>query len=91
MIIVLLNFIIAVISETYERVIGDKVIYIYRDKAQLNLEYFQILHHFKVLRSNLQSIKYMVFTISRDVILRENDQCWMGFVDSLKKHISSNN
>ena len=73
MIVVLLNFIIAVISETYERVIGDKVRYIYRDKAQLNLEYFQILHHFKILRGNLQSIKYMVFTISRDVILREND------------------
>ena len=40
MIIVLLNFLIAVISETYERVYSDKMICFYKDKAVLNLEYF---------------------------------------------------
>ena len=40
MIIILLNFLIAVISETYERVYSDKMVCIYIDKAILNLEYF---------------------------------------------------
>ena len=42
MIIVLLNFLIAVISQTYERVFSMKIICMYTDKAELNLEYFQI-------------------------------------------------
>ena len=42
MIVVLLNFLIAVITQTYESVYGKKVIYIFNDKAALNKEYFQI-------------------------------------------------
>lgn len=40
MIVTLLNFLIAVITQTYERVYCNKIIYIFRDKAALNLEYF---------------------------------------------------
>jgi len=47
MIIVLLNFLIAVISETYERVYGEKTICFFIDKAVLNLEYFQIIDSFQ--------------------------------------------
>jgi len=30
----------------------------------------------------------MVFTISSDVIIDDDDGVWLGFVDAIKKHVS---
>lgn len=43
MIILLLNFLIAEISETYEMVIGERTLNVYHDKANLNKEYYEIM------------------------------------------------
>ena len=42
-VIILLNFLIAVISKTYENVLGHKIIYTYIYKAEMNLEYYTLL------------------------------------------------
>lgn len=82
MIVVLLNFLIAVITQTYESVYGKKVIYIYNDKAALNKEYFQIMDEITSIQNGLKyifrcckkkrdglkkSLKFMVLTISSDL------------------------
>mmetsp|Transcript_19632 Transcript_19632/g.30271 ORF Transcript_19632/g.30271 Transcript_19632/m.30271 type:complete len:202 (+) Transcript_19632:2112-2717(+) len=46
MLIMLLNFLIAVISQTYERVASSQISYTYKDRAEMNQECMQILSHF---------------------------------------------
>ena len=43
MVIMLVNFLVAVISQTYERVVSQSHIYTYTDKAEMNLEYYEII------------------------------------------------
>ena len=88
MIILLLNFLIAHISETYEMVIADKIIHKYHDKASLNKEYYEIIQRLDWINA---PIAYMIFTISSDIILEEDSEDWQGFVDSIKKHINKKN
>ena len=42
-IIVLLNFLIAVISQSYEDVMERQTIFAYQHRAELSLEYYQLL------------------------------------------------
>tara|TARA_B110000305_G_scaffold211405_1_gene245762 strand:- start:62 stop:211 length:150 start_codon:yes stop_codon:yes gene_type:complete len=49
MIIILLNFLIAVISATYERVVSQQTIFSYLHKAELNLESYELLSVFTTL------------------------------------------
>ena len=39
-VIMLLNFLIAVISQTYESVVSQQIIYTFTDRAEINLKYF---------------------------------------------------
>jgi hypothetical protein len=41
-VIILLNFLIAVITQTYEKVSSKQTIYTYTNKAEMNLEYYQL-------------------------------------------------
>lgn len=67
MVIILLNFLIAVISQSYERVVSLQNIYNYTHKAEINLEYYQIVSTVK----KLESIKYMIFTESNSRDLKQ--------------------
>ena len=49
MIIILLNYLIAVISQAYERVVNQRKIYQYIHRAEVNQEYFQILRQLIIL------------------------------------------
>ena len=40
MVIILLNYLIAVISQAYERVVNQRKIYGYVHKAEINVDYF---------------------------------------------------
>lgn len=40
MIIILLNYLIAVISQAYERVVGQRLVYSYIHKSEINVDYF---------------------------------------------------
>lgn len=44
MIIILLNYLIAVIAQAYERVVNQRTIYSYVHKAEINLDYQQIIN-----------------------------------------------
>ena len=41
--LIMLNYLIAVISSAYERVVMQREIYQYTHKAEINLDYFQII------------------------------------------------
>ena len=43
MIIILLNYLIAVIAQAYERVVNQRSIYGFIHKAEINLDYHQIM------------------------------------------------
>lgn len=100
MIILLLNFLIADISETYEMVIGERTLHVYHDKASLNKEYYEIMQELKLVYTKLStklgiafkkvddSIAYMIFTISSDIVLEEDNDGWEGFVEAIKRHIN---
>lgn len=46
MLIIGLNFMIAIIESTFSNVNDDKMSYLYRNKAEMNLESFEILQYF---------------------------------------------
>ena len=48
--VVLLNFLIAIISQSYENVMSKSMIFKYRQRVQLNLECLLILDTFGVLK-----------------------------------------
>jgi hypothetical protein len=62
MIIILLNFLIAVISATYERVVSQQTIFSYLHKAELNLESYELLSVF----TTLKQYKVIVFSYSKE-------------------------
>ena len=66
-------------------VIAEKTIHKYHDKAGLNKEYFEIVQRYEYINA---TIAYMIFTISSDIILEEDNEDWLGFVDAIKKHIN---
>ena len=84
LLILLLNFLIAVISQTYERVSSQRIIYTYTYKAEKNFDYYQIIDLFKKRRG----IKYLVFVSSSDILLDQGENEWLGFINSIKKHIN---
>lgn len=80
MLIILLNFLIAVISQTYERVAGSQTNYTYKDRAEMNEECATIL-------SSLYfqgEVKMIVFTYDKSIFATEDNQ-WGGIVDQIKK------
>lgn len=58
MVIILLNYLIAVISQAYERVVNQRLIYSYIHRSEINLDYFQTMRQ---IYSSLKKIKVMVF------------------------------
>ena len=65
MLVVLLNFIIAVINETYNLVKNDQVLINYADKAELNKECYEILSFLK---------KHAEFSVIRFTVNKQDDK-----------------
>ena len=63
MIIILLNFLIAVITESYEEVATKQSIYTYVHKASLNQECYQLISFFK----RMKSYKVVVFSYNKEL------------------------
>lgn len=80
--VILLNFLIAVISQTYERVSGSKDNYTYKDRAEMNKECSIIL---KAL-SYQGEVKMIVFSEDKNIWSQENN-VWSGFVESIRRAI----
>ena len=63
MIIVLLNFVISVISESYETVNENKKKYTYQDRASLNLLFYQYKNFiYKIFGWRLKHVKFLLLT-----------------------------
>jgi len=84
MLIILLNFLIAVISQTYEKVAGSKVSYTYKDKAEMNAECSTILKF--VYQQG--EVKMIVFSYDKS-IWAADDRSWGGIVDSVKRIVGA--
>ena len=63
MIIILLNFLIAVITETYEEVATKQSIYTYVHKASLNEEIYHIISFF----FRMKQYKVVVFSFNKEL------------------------
>ena len=68
MLVVMLNFMIAIIDNTYKRVMGAKKMYIYMNKAGLNQETYQCLKYFQWMPwfFTLKEYKVIVFSAYKD-------------------------
>ena len=85
MVIILLNYLIAVISQAYERSVNQKMVYSYIHKAQINQDYFMIMHQIKG-SGGLEKLRYIVFVDSNQYLI-EHGASWMGFMDKIKKEM----
>jgi hypothetical protein len=82
MFIIMLNFLIAVISSTYVRVLNYQKIISYVHKAELNVETFQLISFFM----SLEEYRFIVFSTSKQAGTLEDDQ-FSEIIDLLKKFI----
>ena len=87
MVIILLNYLIAVISQAYERSVNQRMIYSYIHKAQINLDYFMIMNQIKG-SGQMGKLKYIVFVDSNQYLI-EHGANWLGFMDKMKKEINN--
>ena len=69
MLIIMLNFLIAVITSTYERVMNYQKIISYMHKAELNVENFQLISFFY----SLEEYRFIVFSTSKQAGTLEDD------------------
>lgn len=84
--IILLNFLIAVISQVYDKVISDQKLLMYQLRAELNKEYFMIMRMYNLL----EEYQMLVFTTEKGVEEAEEDE-FAGLVQTLKKYIAAQN
>ena len=84
MCIILMNFLIAVISESYANVSGSKTQYVYKDKADMNSECQQLLSTI----FPQQDLKIVSFSSDKSLWSMEEDPN-QGVIDSVTAQISS--
>jgi hypothetical protein len=85
--IVMLNFIIAVISSTYNKYGTYQKIISYKNKADLNSEFYEL---FSMMGKYNEEIKLIAFSNSKDTDSIEDDPMKNTQVE-VKKHISKQN
>ena len=84
MIIVLLNFLIAVISQTYEDVMSRKIVTTILQMAEMNRECRLILDALN------QDRTLPPFILSTEKIDADMKETWQGFIVTIKNHINDN-
>jgi len=65
MLVIGLNFMIAIIESTFSSVNDDKMSYLYRNKAEMNLESFEILQYFTVFKT-CEEFRAIIFSTFMD-------------------------
>lgn len=80
--IILLNFLIAVISQVYDQVIALQMYCSYKFKADFNAEYFVIKKQIK----GLDTFLFLVLTQSIDKEFAEGDDVNLGIVNNIKRN-----
>lgn len=80
--IILLNFLIAVISQVYDNVVADQQMFSYQHKADLNGEHYMLQEYM----GGLKEFQILIFQVDRDDEGGEED-FFAGFVATLKNYI----
>ena len=62
MLIIMLNFIIAIVDRSYTKINGEKRIHVYWVKAELNQECYQLMKYWK----KLEEYRVLVFSTCKD-------------------------
>ena len=73
--IILLNFLIAVISQVYDNVVATQKQVLYTQKIELNREIYMLQKFF----GNLKPYKFILFSMDKEWLEHEDDE-WVGFV-----------
>lgn len=85
MLVIMLNFLIAVITNTYDRVNNYQKIISFKNKAELNEECYMLINVF----TKLKEYKIIVFSTSKEAIkLEDNDLD--DAIDIFKRNLSKN-
>ena len=79
----MLNFLIAVITSTYERTINYQKIISFKHKAELNEECYMLMTVF----TKLQEFKIIVFSTSKEATKLEDNEL-EDAVDNLKRYMA---
>lgn len=94
MLVVMLNFMIAIIDSTYQRVMSMKKIHIYMGKAELNQESYQILKYFPCF-IKLKEYKIIAFSVCKDYEkildgqIGVDDEDLENFIDDLNEEVGN--
>ena len=80
--IIMLNFLIAVISNVYDTVNEKKELLMYTQRAQINREYFMLKNFFKI--SNFYN--FIIFSFSKSDGEEDEDQDFGSLVDKIKEY-----
>jgi len=77
--IIMLNFLIAVISQVYEAVVSNQEQLNYKHKAELNHEFFML----RKFARQTQEYRILVFSLDKDEAHQAADE-WLDFVEAVK-------
>lgn len=83
--IVLMNFLIAVISQSYENVMNKLQVHTYKNRASMNFQYYQIMEFYQ-MSDKLTLVLLQSKTTGAEVEGDDNDE-WKGFVQTIKKFL----
>ena len=84
--IILLNFLIAVISQGYDNVVAEQEKLHFVNKAYLNYEFFMLEQYFDITKD----YTVLVFQIDSEKIAEQEDK-FLGFVQTIKNCILKQN
>ena len=80
MVIILLNYLIAVISQAYERVVNKRYVYSYMHKSQINFDYYMIVDQIYGDLGEPKTPRILVFVDSCQYEIDKNKH-WLGFIN----------
>ena len=86
-VIILLNFLIAVLSQSYEMVMSKASISTYLHRCELNMECLRVQAHIGLL----EPINLFTIACADSHEGDEGSDEWLGFVSEVKKFIEKNN
>ena len=80
-----MNFLIAVISQSYENVMNKLQVHTYKNRAAMNFQYYQIMEFYQK-SEKLTLVLLQSKTTGVEVEGDDNDE-WKGFVQTIKKFL----
>ena len=89
-----LNFMIAIIESTFSSVNEEKMNFIYRNKAELNLESFEILQYFPMFNTklNFRAIIFSTFVEDNEstIVVHGREDEINNLLENMKTHMQIN-